>query len=329
MPNTCLTLVRACVVAACLFAVHCPALAQQDYPSRPVRIIVPFPPGGSTDPMARLIAAKLSERWSGANVVVDNRPGGNTIIGTSIVAKSTPDGHTMGYCGSSLFSAPNLIPHLPYDVTKDLVGVAGVAKSRTVLVVHPAVAANTLKELIEFARARPGALNYGSSGIGTTTHLSGELFRIVTGADILHVPYKGSGPLTNDLLAGRVKLSFQVAITQLPNIANARVRAIAVTGEERLKALPDVPTFTEAGLPGFGVSSWTCLIAPAGTPMPIRQKVADTLAEIQRAPETIELFTKLGMETFILGPEEANALIKADIERYGKIIKDANITWRP
>jgi len=327
--NTLSKLLPAFVLAASQVTASSPATAQQDYPNRPVRIIVPFPPGGSTDPMARLIASKLSERWEGANVVVDNRPGGNTIIGTSIVAKANPDGHTMGYCGSSLFSAPNLIPHLPYEVTKDLVGVAGVAKSRTVLVVHPSVLANTLKELIDLAKSKPGGLNYGSSGIGTTTHLSGELFKNVTGATILHVPYKGSGPLTNDLLGGRVKLSFQIAITQIPNINNARVRAIAVTGEERLKALPDVPTFTEAGLPGFGVSSWTCLIAPAGTPMPVRLKVANTLAEIQRAPETIDLFTKLGMETFVLGPEDTQALIKADIERYGKIIRDSNITWHP
>jgi tripartite-type tricarboxylate transporter receptor subunit TctC len=305
------------------------AVAQQDYPNRPVRIVVPFPPGGSTDPMARLIASKLSERWNGINVVVDNRPGGNTIIGTSLVAKSSPDGYTMGYCGSSLFSAPNLIPHLPYDATKDLVGVSGVAKSRTVLVVHPSVPAHTLKELIELAKTHPGDLNYGSSGIGTTTHLSGELFKIVTGAKILHVPYKGSGPLTTDLLGGRVKMSFQISITQIPNIVAGRVRALAVTGEERLKALPDIPTFTEAGLPGFGVSSWTCLIAPAGTPMAVRKKVADTLDQILRAQDTLDLFTKLGMEPFPLGPEAANELIKTDIKRYGKIIKDANITWHP
>lgn len=317
----------ACVALLSTFAGS--AIAQSDYPSRPVRIIVPFPPGGSTDPVARLVAHKLGERWNDATVVVDNRPGGNTLIGTQIVAKATPDGYTMGYCGASTFSTPSLIPHIPYNVLTDFVGVTAIAKSRIVLVVHPSVPAQNLKELIALAKSKPGELNYGSSGIGTNTHLSAELFTRVTGTKLLHIPYKGSGPLTNDLLGGRVNLSFQVSITQIPNINSKKVRPIAITGEGRIKALPHVPTFDEAGLPGYGLKGWTCLLAPTGTPMNIRTKVANTWAEIIKSPDMEALMEKQGLESFALPPDETTALIKESVASYGKVIADSNIVWKP
>ncbi|MBI3917291.1 MAG: tripartite tricarboxylate transporter substrate binding protein [Betaproteobacteria bacterium] len=317
------------VSATLLSVLAASALAQQDYPSRPVRIIVPFPPGGSTDPMARLVAHKLSERWNNATIVVDNRPGGNTIIGTSIVARAAPDGYTMGYCGASFFSTATLIPNIPYNAVTDFVGVTAIAKSRVVLVTHPSVPAKTLKELIALVKSKPGELSFGTSGIGTNTHLSAELFMQLTGTQLLHVPYKGSGPLTNDLLGGRVDLSFQVTITQIPNINAGRVRPLAISGEGRIRALPDVPTFDEAGLPNYGLTGWTCLIAPKGTPMHVRAKVANTWAEVVKSPDMAALMEKQGMESYVASPDETTRLIKASVAEYAKVIRDANITFKP
>lgn len=303
--------------------------AQEDYPSRPVRIIVPFPPGGSTDPMARLVAAKLSERWNGATIVVDNRPGANTVIGTSIVARAAPDGYTMGYCGASLFSSATLIPDIPYNAVSDFVGVTAIAKSRVILVVHPTMPVKSLKELVAVAKAKPGELSFGTSGIGTNTHLSAELFMQLTGTKLLHVPYKGSGPLTNDLLAGRVNLSFQISITQIPNIQAGRLRPLAITGGNRIKVLPDVPTFDEAGLANFGLAGWTCLMAPKGTPMDVRTKVANAWAEIAKDPDMVALMEKQGMEIYVASPDETTRLIKESVAEYGKVIRDAKITFKP
>jgi tripartite-type tricarboxylate transporter receptor subunit TctC len=314
---------------ACLWAAGAGnAWAQQDYPNRPIRIIVPFPPGGSTDPMARMVAAKLMERWGGT-IVVDNRPGANTIIGSSIVAKAAQDGYTMLWAGASLFSGPSLIPHLPYDVVKDFVGVTTVVKTRIVLVVHPTVTAKSLKELVALAKAKPGQLNYGSSGIGTNVHLSGASFALTTGVDLQHIPYKGSGPLSTDLLGGRIHMSFQVPITVIPFINAGKLRPIAITGEARLSVLPEVPTFAEAGLPGFGWSAWQGLAAPAGTPLGPRSKLATEMASILKSPETIDFIARQGAEPLIADPNETTALIKADVERYGRIVKAANIKWTP
>jgi tripartite-type tricarboxylate transporter receptor subunit TctC len=303
--------------------------AQQDYPSRPIRIIVPFPPGGSTDPMARLVAARLSEKWAGSTIVVDNRPGGNTIIGTSIVARAAPDGYTMGYCGASFFGSATLIPNIPYNAITDFVGVSAIAKSHVVLVVHPTMPVKTLKELVELAKSKPGEINFGTSGIGTSTHLYAELFQQLTGTKLLHVPYKGSGPVTTDLLAGRVNMSFQISITQIPNINAGRLRPLAVSGEKRLKALPDVPTFEEAGLPKFGLEGWTCLSAPKGTPLNIRAKVANTWAEVVKTPDMEALMEKQGMEAMAASPDETTRMIKDSVEEYAKVIRDANITFKP
>jgi len=315
----------ACGALACMAA---PTYAAEEYPSRPVRIIVPFPPGGSTDPMARLIAAKLGERWDNATIVVDNRPGGNTIIGTSIVAKSAPDGYTMGYCGASFFATATLIPDIPYNAVTDFVGVSAIAKSHVVLVVHPTVPVKTVKELVALAKSKPGELNFGTSGIGTSTHLYAELFQQLTGTKLLHVPYKGSGPVTTDLLAGRVNMSFQISITQIPNINAGKLRPLAVSGDKRLKALPDVPTFTEAGLPKFGLEGWTCLSAPKGTPLHIRAKVANTWAEIVKSPDMEALMDKQGMEAMSAPPDETTRMIKASVEEYAKVIRDANIVFK-
>ena len=318
----------ACGLGIGLMIASLPGIAQKDFPARPVRIIVPFPPGGSTDPMARMIATRLNERW-GESVVVDNRPGGNTIIGYSVVAKSQPDGYTMGWASSALLTNPSLMPHSPYDVVKDFAGIATAAKNRNMLVVHPSLPVTSVKELIALAKAKPGQLTYGSSGIGTTVHLSGALFNIVTGVDIRHIPYKGSGPLSTDLLSGRVDLSFQVPITVMAFVASGKLRPIAISGETRSSALPDVPTYTEAGLPGFGLLSWSGLVAPTGVPKQLQSKIASDMASILALPVTQDFMTKQGAEPFVSTPEQTAALIKADVARYAKIIKDANIKWQP
>jgi tripartite-type tricarboxylate transporter receptor subunit TctC len=318
---------RALVIAAAAIAAS-PAAAQQSYPARPVRIIVPFPPGGSTDPMARMIATRLNERW-GESVVVDNRPGGNTLIGYGAVVKSQPDGYTMGWATPSLLSNASLLPHIPYDPLKDFVAIATASRQRNMLVVHPSVPANNLQELIALAKAKPGQLTFGSSGIGTNVHLSGALFNIVNALDIRHIPYKGSGPLSTDLLSGRVDLSFQVPITVMAFVASGKLRPIAISGDKRLSALPDVPTYQEAGLPGFGLLSWSGLVGPAGVPKHVQNKVAADMAAVLAMPATLDFMTKQGAEPFVSTPEQMAALMKTDIARYAKIIKDANIKFQP
>ncbi len=316
------------VVPVLLLATAGAAIAQQAYPVRPVRYIIPFPPGGSTDPMGRMIATRLTERW-GQSVVVDNRPGGNTVIGTEVLARAQPDGYTFGWAGASMFSTPSLMPNLPYDVLRDFAAVATISKARNILVVHPTVPANNLQEFTSMVKAKPGEFNFASSGVGTNTHLSGELFNQVTGTKMVHIPYKGSGPATTDLLGGRVRLSFQVPITVIPFINAGRLKPIAISGETRLAALPQVPTFTEAGLPGFGLTSVTAIVAPAKTPRAIRGKIANDLAVILAMPATHDFMAKQGAEPFISTPEQTTAVIKDELARYSKIIKEAGITHQP
>jgi tripartite-type tricarboxylate transporter receptor subunit TctC len=310
-----------------LFATAAAAQTQPAYPIKPVRYIIPFPPGGSTDPMGRMIATRLTERW-GQTVVVDNRPGGNTIIGTEVLARSPPDGYTIGWCGASFFSTPSLMP-LPYDSIKDFTGVTGVSKQRSVLVLHPSVPANNLQEFIALVKSKPGEFNFGSSGVGTNTHLSGELFNQVAGTRMVHIPYKGSGPVSTDLLGGRLQLSFQVPITVIPFINAGRLKAIAVTGETRLAALSQVPTFKEAGLPGFGLTSVTVIAAPARTPRYALDRISREVSAILAMPATEEFMAKQGADPLIANPDQSNAIIREELARYAKIIKGAGIKFQP
>ncbi len=305
------------------------ALAQSvNFPTRPVRYIIPFPPGGSTDPMGRFIATKLSERL-GQTVVVDNRPGGNTVIGTEVLARSQPDGYTIGWAGASMFSTPSLIANLPYDVLKDFAAIATISTGRSVLVVHPTVPANTLQEFTALIKSKPGEFNYGSSGVGTNTHLSGELFNQMAGTKMIHIPYKGSGPVTTDLLAGRVQLSFQVPITVISFVSAGRLRALAMSGEGRLPAMPTVPTFTEAGMKGFGLTSVTGLVTPAKVPRAIINKINTEVNAVLALPATTEFMAKQGAEPFTSTPEQAAAVIREELARYAKIIKTGGIVYKP
>jgi len=300
------------------------AIAQPAYPTRPIRFIVPFPPGGSTDPMARLAATRLSERW-GQSIVVDNRPGGNTIIGTEAVAKAPRDGYTILLASSSLLTTPSLIPHIPYDVIRDFTGVATISTSRFVLVVPPSTAANNLQEFIAYVKSRSGQLNYATSGIGTNTHLSAALFNLMLGTKMNHIPYKGSGTLQTDLMAGRVDLSFQVPISVISHIKAGKLKTIAISGDNRAAALPDVPTFAEAGMPKFRVGGWFGIVAPTGTPRDSIDKMSRELASILAMPDVQDYLVRQGSEAFISKPDEVTALIKAEVAKYAKIIKDAGI----
>jgi tripartite-type tricarboxylate transporter receptor subunit TctC len=301
--------------------------AQQAYPTRPIRFVTPFPPGGSTDPMGRFVAAKLTERL-GQQVIVENRPGANT-VGTNLVARATPDGHTMLYVGAAFYSTATLIPNLPFNTLRDLTAVGTMSKSRSVLVVHPSVPVQSLQELVALAKAKPGQINFGSSGHGTTAHFNGELLRLATSIDIRHIPYKGSGPLTTDLLAGRIEMAFQVPITVITFINAGKLRPLVHTGETRLAALSQVPTFSEIGMPGFGVNSISAIAVPSKTPRRVIDRLSTELAAIIEAPDTAEFMAKHGAEPFINNPDQTNAVFREEIARYAKVSKDAGISFKP
>jgi len=297
--------------------------AQTTYPNRAIHFITPFPPGGSLDPLTRMSAQKLSEKW-GVPIIVENRPGANTIIGTNAVAKSLPDGYTILVAGNPHVVNPSLFP-TPYDAIKDFTGVATIARSRQVLIVNPSLPVLNLKGLIALAKSKPGQLTFGSSGVGNTNHLAGELFGSITGTKMLHIPYKGGGPAIIDLISGQLQLSFHVPVSVIPHIKNKRLKALAITGKTRALALPEVLTFEEAGLPEFEISGWTGLFAPANTPKEIVEKIAGEMARILIMPEIIERLSNQGLEPFISNSEQFNALLKMDMAKYAKIIKDANI----
>jgi len=300
-----------------------PASAQQAYPNRAIRLVVPFPPGGGTNIIARLIGQKLAENV-GQQVIVDNRPGGNTLIGTDTVAKSAPDGYSLLIAGSSHVINSNLL-HTPYDPIKDFIGIAPVTRTELVLVLNPAVPANNLQELITLAKSKPGQLNYATPGAGGPMHLAMELFNITVGTKMQHVPYKGSGPATVDLIAGQVQLAVQSPLAAIPQIKAGRLKALAVSGETRLAALPQLPTFTEAGLPNFHIGFWYGILAPAGTPKAIVDMLNGELRKALNAPDVREKLQGQGMDPFILSPEEFATLMKTDMARYAKVIKAANV----
>lgn len=300
------------------------AKAQSNYPVRPVRFIVPFPPGGSTDPMARLAAAKLSERW-GQTVVVDNRPGGSTVIGAEAVARSTPDGYTMLLASSSFINAPSLLPKMPFDTIRDFTGVGTIAHSRLLLVVASSSPVNTFGEFVALVKAKSGQLTYGSSGVGSNTHLSGALLNLMLGTKMNHIPYKGSGILLTDLVGGRLDMAFQVPISIISHLKSGKLRALAVTGERRAPALPDIQTFAEAGMPSFGISGWYGIVVPTKTPTAVIDKISADLAAGLATADAQAYLAKQGLEGFTTTPTQMTALIRADIARHAKIIKDANI----
>ncbi len=295
----------------------------QEWPSRSIRLVVPYPPGGSTTVLARLVSEQLREAW-GQQVIVDARGGGNTVVGTENVAKSLPDGYTL----LLTTNAHSVVPHLvkvPFDPIKDFVPISMIATTEYVLVVHPGVPANTLQEFTSFAKAKPGQFNYASAGSGSANHLAGELFVSMTSAKIQHIPYKGSGPAVTDLLGGQVQASFQTPIVAIPYIKSGALRALAVSGDTRLVSVPQVPTFTEAGLIGFNPGTWFGIVAPVGTPKLIVDKIADELNRMIAKPEFREKLVGLGLTPSYLPPADFAELIKTDMTRFGKLIEASNI----
>jgi tripartite-type tricarboxylate transporter receptor subunit TctC len=313
--------------AAALLVLSSAALAQTNYPVKAIHFITPFPPGGSLDPLTRMSAQKLSEKW-GQPAVVENRPGANTIIGTNAVAKAAPDGYTILVAGTPHVVNSSLFP-TPYDPIRDFAPIATIARSRQILVVNPALPVADLKALLALAKAKPGQLAYGSSGTGNTNHLAGELLCNLTGIKMLHIPYKGAGPATIDLISGQLQLSFHVTITVMPHIKSSRLKPIAITGKTRIAALPQVPVFAEAGLPEFDISGWTGMFAPAGTPRDVVEKISGEMARMLAAPDVVERLTSQGLEPLISSPDQFAALLKSDMAKFARLIKDANIRYEP
>ena len=293
----------------------------QAYPTRPVRLIVPYAPGGATDIISRAAAIELT-RTLGQVVTVDNRPGAGGNLGSEMAARSAPDGYTMLMTASSLHGiTPFLYSKLTYDPNKDLVPVIVLAQFSNVLVVNPAVKANSVKELIALARAQPGRLAYASSGAGSSIHMSGEMFNHMLGLDITHIPYKGSGPAVTDLIGGQVQMMFDNIPSSISHIRSGKLRALATTGAKRAAALPELPTMAEAGVPGYESGAWFGLAVPAGTPKVIIDRLNAEGQKAVKSPEFIKRMTDLGYEIVGGTPDQMAEMIKEEIQRWGPIVK--------
>lgn len=309
------------VVAAMALATLPLALsAQIDFPSRPIRIVVPFPAGGSLDNLARVLAAKMTESL-GQSVIVDPRAGGATIIGTQIVQKAPPDGYTLLLMANGFLLTPMLMQKAPWDAFRDFAPVSLLARVNQVLVAHPSFEPRSVRELVAAAKAAPGAINFASFGNGTSSHLGVELFKKEAGIDMTHVPYRGVAPALQDLLGGQVKLFLTNFPEVLPHIQSGKLRALAVADDKRLAQLPEVPTFAEQGFPGFLVYSWYGCVAPAGTPDPVVRKLHAAFAQALSAPDMIERLTKQGMVILNSPPEELRRFMQAEQARYAEPVR--------
>jgi hypothetical protein len=301
------------------------SLAQaQNYPSKTVRLIVPFAAGGSTDVIARVLAPKLSEAW-GQQVIVDNRPGGNTTIATDIVAKSAPDGHTLLVTPAPFTVVPSVMTKLPYDPAKDFEPITLINTTPMGFVVHPGVPAKNLKELIALAKARPGQMNFGSSGSGGVPHLSGELLNAMAGLKIIHVPYKGNAPALADLVGGHVDMAFNGLTSVMPFIKSGRLRVLGVTSLGRTAALPDVPTFDEQGLKGFQAVAWNGLTAPARTPKEAIARIQETSTRIIKSPDLAEQLKRDGSDPVGSTTAEFTAHLRDEVVKWKKVLERAGI----
>ncbi|MBI5912592.1 MAG: tripartite tricarboxylate transporter substrate binding protein [Betaproteobacteria bacterium] len=298
------------------------SLAQQSYPNKPIRFLLPYPPGGSTDIFSRIVTQKLSESL-GQQVVVENRPGGNSIIGTDALAKAAPDGYTIGLVATTYAINPSLFK-LPYDPAKDLIPIIQAGFSSLVLVVHPSVPAKTLKEFLAYAKANPGKLNYGTVGSGSITHLASELFEDVAGIDTVNVPYKGTAPMVTDLIGGQLHYALDTPVTSIPHLKSGKLRGVAVASAKRSSAMPDIPTMVEAGLP-FEISAWLGIMAPAGTPKEIVSKLNAEINKILQMPDVRERLAASALEPGGGDPEQLAAVIKTDLARWPAIVKKANV----
>lgn len=299
------------------------ALAQS-YPAKPVRLIVPYPPGGGTDIMSRAIAAKLSDRW-GQQVVVDNRGGGSTIIGTELAARAPADGYTLLNAAPSFVINPTTRTKLPYDTLRDFAPITQAATQPYILALHPKVPAQSVKEFIALAKAKPDALNFGSTGVGSGSHLAGELFKAMSQTRLTHIAYKGMGPAITDLLGGQTQFVFAAIVPVSPHVRGGRLRALGLTGPKRSPVMPELPTIAEAGVPGYQATSWLGMFAPAGTPRAIIDKInADVVALLTNA-ELRERLASDGAEPLGSTTREFDAFIHEEIAKWAKVIRSANI----
>lgn len=313
---------RIAIVA--LLLVACAPAQAQPYPAKPVRLVVPFPPGGPTDIVGRLVSQKMAEGLK-QPVVVENRAGAGGVLGTEAVAKSPADGYTvlMGTIGGLAVSM-SLQPNRGYDTLRDFAPVTQAVNVTSILVTHPSVPVKSAKELLALARAQPGRLNYGSSGSGTVTHLAGELFKLMGGVNIVHVPYKGGSPALTAILSGEMSLTYENSLIIVPHIKSGKVRALGVTSAKRSKLLPEVPSIAET-LPGYGASGWYGLLAPAGTPKDVLARLNTEAVRALRAPEVAEKLSSQGAEPAPGSPEEFTAFIRGEIDKWAKVVKAANM----
>ena len=301
-----------------------PAAMADDYPSRAVKIIVPFGAGGPTDVYTRAIAEELRKSLH-QPFIMENRPGAGTTIGTDLVAKSQPDGYTLLMVSGTQTVNETLYAHKPYQLMRDLVPIAPLIDTDLVLVVHPSVPAKTPGELLALARAKPGTLNYGSSGPGSNYHMAGELLKNLTGVDIVHVPYKGSTGARNDILSGQIQILFDSVPTMAPQIKAGMVRALGTSGKMRSPILPDVPTMAEAGVPGFNATLWVGFMAPARTPKPIIDKLHDEITKILRRPDIKQAWEKTGATSIVMTQPEFKSFMEAQVAKWADVIKTNHI----
>jgi tripartite-type tricarboxylate transporter receptor subunit TctC len=312
-------------VTAALMMLMSHAVSAQAYPTRPIHIVVPSSPGaGVTDIMARLLGQHLSGRI-GAQIVIDNRPGASGIIGSELVSRAAPDGYTLLIANVSLIVNPFLYPRMPYDPLKDFIPVTNLNSAPLMLVVHPSVPANSVMELIAYAKSHPGRLNYGSGGLGSTPFLAAELFKSLAGIDVVHVPYKGGAPALSDLVGGQLSFMIENMPGTMPYVRAKNLRALAITSPQRSALAPELPTMAEAGVPGYEISGWNGLFAVKGTPPEIVARLHSEVAEILRTAEVRQELAALGAEPVGDTPDEFAAFLKADMARWGKIIQEKGI----
>lgn len=298
--------------------------AAQDYPTKPVKLIVPYPPGGASDITARLIADKLSKKW-GQGVFVENKAGANGIIGTEAIAKAPPDGYTIGLIASSHVGNPFSYKVIPFDTLNDLQPITQTANVQLGLVVHPKLNVNNVQEFVALLKANPGKIDFASTGPGGNPHLFAEVFMQLSGTQMTQIPYKGSSSAHPDLLSGQVPVMFDAVAAVMPHVKAGKIKLLAVTGAKRATLLPDVPTLAEAGVKGYGMTSWGGIIAPAKVPKPVIQKLHRDIVEALKEPDVRDRLTQLGADVVAGTPEEFDALLRAETVRYQKLIKDAGI----
>ena len=301
------------------------ALAADDYPGKSTRIVVPYPPGGFNDTLARTVGDRLSKVWK-QPVVVDNRPGGNTVLGNSIVAKSAPDGYTILITPLPFSALPSLYgAKLPYDALKDFTPLVWAGSTQNALVVRPELGLNSVRELIDHAKKNPGKLNFGSTGSGSSNHLSMELFMSMTGAKMTHVPYKGSAPAVMAMLGGEIDVLFDNVPNVMQQIRAGKLKPLAVTGAMRAALLPETPTVMEAGVPGYEVTVWFGMQMPAGTPKAVVDRANQDIVRILRDPEVVKLFRDQGVEVVASTPEAFGELLQKEVRKWTKVVTDANV----